>query len=77
MPLEVTNCDAQNATLSSECNTCLCSANITLCKTICEEVTNNNASDVNGGGNEHVNTNQVCQPNDVKIEVNFKLKISP
>lgn len=75
VPLEATtNCVAQNATLSSECNTCLCSANSTLCKDICEEVTsNNNSSDVNGN-NEHVHTNQVCQPNDVKIEVNFLKK---
>lgn len=61
-PDETTNC-VENATLSRECNTCLCNSNgnATHCKSLCD-----NSTVINDNNED---SNQVCQPNDVKIEV--------
>lgn len=55
---------------------CGAQGNITVCKTICDEevVISTNATEDTNGGNEHVHTNQVCEPNDIKMEVNYAKK---
>jgi hypothetical protein len=68
VPDGTTNC-VENATLSRECNTCLCNSNgnATLCESSCD-----NSTVINDNSNNE--TNQVCQPNDVKIEVRIMLE---
>jgi hypothetical protein len=69
-----TNCGDHNATLSNEeCSTCLCEAERNV--TAVDTQSNHNETVVNGHEAHTVNengiANQVCQPNDVKMEVLF------
>lgn len=74
VPDGTTNC-VQNATLTGECETCLCNSNgnATLCKSSCD-----NFTVINGGNNNetHIETNQVCRPNEVRTEVRNPIVIS-
>lgn len=79
MPVESSssNCGDHNATLSNEdCSTCLCdAAAVERNVTAVEVQSNHNETFVNGDDapkenfNETGTANQVCQPNDVKMEV--------